>query len=282
LAVVPFAALVASVRVVERPPVPGRSIWPDVAEDRRIAEELVRRGLTHGFSDNWNANILTLLSRGRAKTCPVFFDFLLVPQRWHVEKLCYDAGVLPDRFFVVAFKDSEEHLNAVRNATRSEPVERFSVGSSYAVSVFRTADAGLGWLELPLAEGERMQFPLRLPATHVLFRRHRATEEGGQVVATGEPGSVLYGPYIRVPPGDFRVRWIGSGVASTGDLLFDVTVDGKGVTERLHPASALAQIRNAELAELDFSLSRTSVVELRVSTPGGGRVAIGSVTIERR
>jgi hypothetical protein len=278
---VPVAALVVGLRAVGLPPVPGRASWPDVGEHRRLVGELAARQLTHGFTDNWNANVLTLLARGRIRACPVFFSHVLVPQRWNVERSCYDRRALDDRWFVVSYKDSAEDLTSLRNTARAEPLEQFSVGSSYLVSIFRGSDARNGWLDLPLDEGERMRFPFRLDATHVLFRRALGIEEGGAVVSNGEPGVVLYGPYVKVPRGDYRVLWTGSGRGGDGEIVFDVAPNAKVATESRVRASDLAPGAHAELAKLAFSLPDTSVVEFRVRSDLGGRVAVESIVLER-
>ncbi|HWU87819.1 MAG TPA: hypothetical protein VN253_11115 [Kofleriaceae bacterium] len=280
LAAVPLAALVAA--PTARPPEPSIHGWPDAVEHQQLGAELARRGLTHGFSSVLNANILNLMAGGAATTCPVFFTNVLVPQRWLADTSCYTAAALPDRFYVVADRDERE--DASLRATLPAPAERFRVGDTYDVSVFRTAETPLAWLELPLPDGELARFPLRLPATHLQLRRGQVALEAGRMVATGEQGYVLYGPYMKLPAGHYDVRWTGSGIDSPGYLMFIVAADvGHEELTRVTVAARDLERARTELAHLSFEIGRSrDAVELTVFSQGGARVALDEVVIERR
>ena len=280
----PVVAFAAVLRLDGRRPIPARAQWPDVPEHVRLAEELGRRNLTHGFSDLWNANIQTLVSSGAARTCPVFFGHVLIPQRWHVEDSCYDARILPERFYVITYPDAAAEGTAARRAIAVDPIERFSVGPSYLVSVFRTADARLAWLELPIHDGERMNFPFRLPATHIAFIGAKASVEDGSLVASGEEGFIVYGPYIALPKGTFRVKWIGSAIESTGDVTFAVTMKfGEVLLKEVHvPATNRDAIHHSTLVTLDISIPEGAPgVEFRAHSNGGAKIALDELVIER-
>jgi len=280
LVLVPVAALVAAPRA--RPPQPKKYAVPDVPELQHLGQELARRGLTHGYSNLLNANLLNLESRGRVMTCPVDFAHVLIPQRWLADTSCYTASALPDRFYVVAYHDESD--DAALRATLPPPAERFHVGETYEVSVFRTALVSLAWLELPIHDGDELRFPLRLPATHLAIHRGAVALEAGQLVATGQPGSVVFGPYLRLPKGSYRVVWRGSGVASPGDLTFTIAADfGHDVLARSTvPAGAIGK-DHTTLVELAFAIDRTrEAVELPIVSAGGARVSLDDVVLEQR
>lgn len=280
LVLVPITALLATTHA--RPPKPEKYVWPDVPELRELGPELARRGLVHGYASVLNANILNLESRGRSLTCPVYFAHVLIPQRWLADTSCYTASALPDRFYVVA--DHDERDDAALAATLPPPLERFHVGETYEVSVFRTAEVSLAWLELPIHDGDELRFPLQLPATHLALHRGAVALEADQLVATGQPGYVVFGPYLRLPAGAYRVVWRGSGIASPGDLTFTVAADvGRDVLARTAvPARAIGK-DHTTLVELTFVLDRTrEALEFPILSAGGARVALDELVIERR
>lgn len=280
LVLIPLTALLATPKA--SPPKPKKYGWPNGPELQQLGDELARRGLTHGYSNVLNANVLNLESHGRSMTCPVYFAHVLIPQRWLADTTCYTAAALPERFYVVA--DHDERDDAALRATLPAPVERFHVGGTYEVSVFRTAAVSLAWLELPIHDGDELRFPLRLPATHLAFHRGGVALEAGQLVATGEPGNVIFGPYLRLPRGAYRVVWHGSAVASPGELTFTVAADlGRDVLARATvPASAIGK-DHATLVELTFSIDRTrETVEFPIQSAGGARVSLDDLVIEQR
>lgn len=283
LAAVPIAALVAATDV--RPPASVRGVWPDAAELEIVADELVRRGLSHGFADNLSANLLTLDSHGAALTCRSTFHDILMPQRWLASTSCFAPHELSDQFYVVAYQDDIDR-DAIR-ATLPTEIERFHVGDTYEVHVFRTRDVSLAWLDLPIPDRELATFPIRVPASHLQIRRGNVKLEAGELVATGEPGTVVYGPYIDLPKGDYVATWIGSGVESTGQLVFGIlgTPLGSG-RRRLLPqitvdAATVSRTRS-DLVRFPFKAKRAMAgVEVVVETSGGARVSLHELVIER-
>ncbi|HEY0987029.1 MAG TPA: hypothetical protein VGD80_08255, partial [Kofleriaceae bacterium] len=277
LVALPVAALVAVIDV--RPPAPSRESTPDLPELARVADELVRRKLTHGFSaPSHGSNVLNLQSRGATLACPVYFHEVIVPQRWLADTSCYTLAAIPDRFYVV-YDRGEPDV-----AVLPPPVERLRVGPTYEVAVFRTAAADMRWLDLPIVDGDDAQFPMEIAATHLQMRRSVAVVEGASVIATGEPGTVMFGPYIALPRGDHELVWIGRGLDAPGEIEFSVYAEGG--------ASLLAEARVSvrdlprspgELTRLAFRLERLRHgVEFVVRTAGGGRVELQRLVLSRR
>lgn len=283
LVAVPVAALVAATDV--GPPTPVRGAWPDAAELDTIADELVRRGLTHGFADNLSANLLTLDSGGAALTCRSTFNDILMPQRWLASTSCFTRSELPDRFYVVAYQDDRER-NAI-HATLPVELERFHVGETYEVHVFRTQDNAMDWLDLPIPDRELATFPIRIPATHLQLRHGNVALESGELVATGAPGTIVFGPYIDLPKGDYIVTWLGSGIASTGQIVFGVTGTPSGASQRRLVPRVTREahdipVGRGELVRFTFTIKRAVAgLEVVVETAGGGRVSLHELVIDR-
>jgi len=280
LVLIPIAALLATPKA--SPPQPKAYVWPDPGELLSLSDELARRGLAHGYSNLLYANLLNLGARGRSTTCPVYFSYVLIPQRWLADTSCYTASALPDRFYVVT--DHDDRDDAALRATLPPPAERFHVGPTYEVAVFRTAEVSLAWFELPIHDGDELQLPMQLPAAHPAIRRGEVAVDGGRLVATGTPGVVATGPDLGLPRGAYRVVWHGRAVASTGELTFTVATDVRHdvLARATVPAGSIGK-DHTTLVELTFVVDRTGVgVEFPVASAGGARVALDDMVLERR
>jgi hypothetical protein len=280
LVAVPVGALVAVPDVA--PPSPVIRMWPDAPELQKIADELVRRHLTHGFAERLSANVLTLDSGGKALTCRTTMYDVLMPQRWLASTSCYDPATFPDRFFVVSYQDEFE-LGTL-HATLPTELESFHVGDTYEVHVYRTKDVPLNWLDLPIPGGDLARFPIWISAIHPQLMHGNVELQGSALVATGTKGIVVYGPYIDLPKGKYVATWMGNGVESTGELTFRVT-SGFGRRKLAKPitldASTIPRGRHA-VVRIPFTLKRPiDNVDFRVFSAGGGRVSLHELMIER-
>jgi hypothetical protein len=280
LVVVPIAVLLVIGR--SRPPAPKAYEWADPRELPALGAELARRGLTHGYSNLLNANLIAFGARGDVRICPVYFAHVLIPQRWLADTACYTAPALPARFFVVTDHDPRD--DAALRATLPPPEERFHVGPTYDVAVYRTAAVPLVWLALPIHDGDELALPLRLPASHPALHRGEGAVDGDRLVATGAPGTVVWGPSLALPRGAYRVTWRGQAIASPGQLMFSVVADGAAdVLARATVDPAAAGPGAATRVELTFATDRTrDRVEVVVASEGGARVALDEVIIDRR
>ena len=285
LAVVPVAALVAVPDA--RPPAPVRYVWPDLPELDRVADALVHRQLTHGFTNVLAAGVLNVASRGQTLACPIYFRDRLMPLRWLADTSCYAAAAIPAQFYVVSYQVDQDDVRSLA-ATLPPPVDRFQVGPTYDVTVFRTADAAMQWLELPIPDGPDARFPLDIAATHLQMRRGAAVVEGTAVMATGTPGMVIDGPGIALTRGRYELVWIGRGLDTPGELTCSVRTRGGGIV--LAHAEVVAKdlakdLRGApgELCRLELVLNRTRPgLDARVETTGGARVTLERLVIRRR
>lgn len=279
LVAVPIAAIVAIPGA--RPPSPERYVWPDAPELEKLADELVQRGLGHGYANVLSANLLILDTRGRSMTCPIYFRDIIIPQRWLADTSCFTATALPEKFFIIA--DQTDHDRKAILATLPPPLEKFSVGPTYEVYVYPTAGTPMAWLELPLPDNDKAAFPMRIAATHLQLQHGKVLAEGTRLVATGETGTVVYGPYVKFPRGRYVVHWNGSGIASPGEIKFLVTADGKDVLAETSMPAIKISPSPGELAKVAFKIpAPREAIELVVYSQDGGRVALDEIVIERK
>lgn len=280
LILVPIAAVIAIGR--SRPPKPRAYAWSHPQELPALGAELARRGLSHGYANLFNANLIAFGARGGVKVCPVYFAHVLIPQRWLADTTCYTAPALPARFFVVTEHDARDH--AALRATLPAPEERFHVGPNYDVAVFRTDRVPSTWLEMPIRDGDELALPLRLPGNHPALRPAESAADGDRLVATGAPGVVVAGPWLALPPGAYRVTWRGHAIASAGQLTFTVVVDGGAdVLARATVDPAAAGPGAATRVALTFATDRMrNGLETLVVSEGGARVALDEMVLERQ
>ncbi|MEO7734510.1 MAG: hypothetical protein ABIY55_26375 [Kofleriaceae bacterium] len=277
LVLVPLALVLAIGKT--RPPVPKPYVWADPRELPALGAELARRGLTHGFSSLINENLIALGARGDVRVCPVYFARVMIPQRWLADTACYTASALPARFFVVT--DHVPGDAAALRQTLPPPEQRFPFGARFDVAVYRTAAVPLAWLAMPIHDGDELALPLRLTASHPAVQHGAGVVEGDRVVATGAPGSILWGPSLRLPRGGYRVTWRGHAIISPGQVTFRVVADDE-VLARTTLDPALAGLGAPIRVELRFAIDQPrDRVEVVVESGGGARITLDDVTIER-
>jgi hypothetical protein len=275
IGVLGFQKMVAACRAADH------AQWANAIGHAEVAKELVRRDLRHGFSTYWNGNLISLLSNGATRTCPVFFGSHLAPQKWNIDSPCFDANQLPRQIYVVVADNERNDFDRARQRSLPAAQERFSVGT-FDVFVFETAKVPLEWLTLPLTK-RNLRFPLRMTTSHPAIERGHAEAVDGGLLATGERGSIVYGPQVDLPKGKYRIVWTGSGVASPGQIAFDAWAGGdKPFAFGRVDARALQDRKHELLSTLHVDLAQdTPRMEFRVFSEDGGKVALEELRIER-
>jgi hypothetical protein len=244
---------------------------------------MIARGLTRGYATYWNANLVTLLSNGRTQTCSINFGNGIIPYRWLTETECFDRDALPERFYVIVAPEERENAARAMRQSLPEPIERLTIGDGFEVSIYRSADTNRGWLALPIEDGDALSLPLRVPAAFPQLQSSNAIVQGETVIATGVSGTILYGPYLRVPAGHYRVRWLGSGVPGDGEITFDVVSGSKTFAREVRPASTFPIGDDLELVHMDIDLEgETPGIETRVFSGNGGKIALSRLELTRR
>lgn len=152
ICLLPVDATVAASRRLFGP----REVYPeaDPSKLQRVSDELVRRQLSHGFATYWNANAMTLLSKRSTITCGVDFGDGVTPKKWLVGTECFDKTRLPQQIYFVAHVTEREEAHRAYHGVLPPSIDQFTI-DDYEVSVFRTAECSLAWLDLPLPRKKR-------------------------------------------------------------------------------------------------------------------------------
>jgi len=120
--------------------------------------------------------------------------------------------------------------------------------------------------------------PLTYPAGDGRLRTSVGVLKDGVIAAVGAAGYLLYGPYLRVPPGSYLVSLAGFFPVNEGSVICEVACDAG--------ACVLARSQltlDANFVEMEFSISR-AVADLEVRLWVGQEVMafINSLRVERQ
>lgn len=218
-----------------------------------VTDALRKRGLTHGFVE-WDANVMNVLGHGEVEFCQITYREQLLPFKWNVPLWCYDPKRMPERFFLVLKpQNRQEARTAVRHTLVKPPLETFDSGG-YEVQVYRTADVDTSWLAYPVPDGPDLELPWQAPAANPqMFSRVIEPTAQKTFEFNGKPGETVYGPYVNLNRGRYRLTWFGqSPGADARAMHFSVTdtggrhllgeVDGHTVTSPDGKATPVATI----------------------------------------
>ncbi|HSU41649.1 MAG TPA: hypothetical protein VLJ38_18855, partial [Polyangiaceae bacterium] len=140
----------------------------------------------------------------------------------------------------------------------------------------------------PLEIGEigGRTFDAEMPAWHPAFRRQVSfTAPNGSVVSNGQRGQLLYGPWITLTPGRYRVEWYGRLDAAPKNKpqgALDVIYDEGRHTVAAMPLALPSPTRgNDVLGELEFTLNtRLEGIEFRVRVEPRVRLILTKVRLQ--
>ena len=254
-------------------------------------------GATAGFAPYWVAKPLLVFSERRVQVVQVLPEGRLysnlVNDRWAAQDW-FGGGSAPQLRFALMATD-ETHGKMVDGSAAFEndgmaldpAAMRRGYGQPDSVRIcngatFWTYRAGQLAGHEPIPVAGLVNLPLHLRATHASLSLGHAVVEDDQVRATGEEGTVLFGPYLSLPPGRYRARWSGTGLARSGTIAFDVAAVGNPVPLARAVVDLSAPTAGPDLVTLHFELPRlTNGVETRVFALDGAKFALDGMVLER-
>lgn len=223
-----------------------------------VTNEIRKRGLRHGFVE-WDANVMNVIGQGEVQFCQITYREQLLPFKWNVPTWCYDPKRLPDRFFLVLKpQHTDEARKAVQHSLRTRPTETFEAGG-YEVLVYQTANVDTSWLAYPVPDGADLHLPWNAPAANPqMFSRVIEPTPQKTFVFNGDKGEIVYGPYVNLNRGRYRLTWWGDAPGNNAhDLLFYVqSGNGRKRLATVNGRTAPAQDRQAvPIAVIDFKVT---------------------------
>jgi len=125
---------------------------------------------------------------------------------------------------------------------------------------------------------------LEIPAADPRLQTACGTKVDGIIVSNGHPGVLLFGPYLAIEAGTYRVRVYGEAAGSPGKPFGMLEAVAEGGRKQL--ASSEVADRSGRgsldgfLGRVDFVASQSLAdLEIRVIIPGSTRMAIESIDV---
>lgn len=259
----------------------GRT-WSDARSkgNTRIAlmEFLEKEGLRYGYASYWNAGALTLLSDGRLKVRQVHPEGLLAPNHLHSSNRWFRATEWSGETFLLLTQAEFSRVDQKLLDARLGSTARVLSFGAYRVLVYPRNLAGLpGWAEL--IEGSQ-HFAVTPNSPHLVGSYQAlAGGQGALVAEKGTKGDLLFGPFMWLATGRYRVA-------------FDVQAEGDGplgtlqVTARQSALVLASQplepgARGQRVLEFEVQ-QEEKFVEFRVLANGGGSISVYGTSVERQ
>ncbi|MDD5033483.1 MAG: hypothetical protein PHE55_01885 [Methylococcaceae bacterium] len=174
--------------------------------------------------------------------------------------------------------------------------ERGNVMNKVKISAFCFAVSAVilwRWQDIYAAPGADLQKPTTVAQSKSERQVIKMTATTPHIVGTfdakrsellakqGEAGILVYGPYLSLSPGKYRVRFIltvsGKGKIPVASVDVAATADGKMNV----PASLdVNPAPKEQVLTLDFESSPKSVYEFRVLTKGNAQVAVREIVLD--
>lgn len=243
-----------------------------------VINRLERENLHYGYSSYWNANLITVLSKGAQKIRAIHPISLPIPM---------------------------PHLSSndwYRPSAHQGPVFLLLSAKEYDVIDWREMDAWLGMPSRSLLEGDwkiivypfnisarlpRWDDRLTEPFTYVWrptslhqVGRLEASGEGNVMAAEkGEQGFLAYGPYVNLAKGHYEAQFSIQAEGGAGTLA-EIDVAGNVGTTVVKAAVEAADGWQSIALPFDVT-SADSLIEFRVLTTGAGRVKAKAITLKR-
>ncbi len=250
-----------------------------------VTDAVRQRGLTHGFVE-WDANVMNVLGEGEVEFCQITYREQLLPFKWNVPLWCYDPARMPERFFLVLKPQNRQAARAaVQHTLVKPPIDTFDAGG-YEVQVYQTADVDTSWLAYPVPDGADLKLPWNAPAANPqMFSRVIEPTAQKTFEFNGQPGETVYGPYVNLNRGRYRLTWFGqSPGADAHTIHFSVTgTGGRHLLGEVDGRTATSPDgRPVPVATIEFQVKMpVPGVNFVVEQRGQARATLTSFKLER-
>lgn len=240
---------------------------------------LKKQGLRYGYATYWNAGAFSVLSGGEVKVRQIeIAGDLPVPMHHHASNQWFRPSQWSGESFLLLNQGELKKINrALLDAQLGTPTRTVTFGDvTVLVYPENPSNKLAGWSDL-MEKAQTFEVSSRSP--HLIGRYQASDPSRGSLTSSvGEKGELLFGPFMWLAAGNYRVSFdvAGEGAPSLGKL--EVTA-AKGAVKLVEQPLA-AGPRQSRV--LEFKLEREwQFVEFRVLTNGSGSISVYGVTIER-
>lgn len=229
-----------------------------------VAEFLAQEGVRAIYTDVWTGSRVTFESKGRL---PWYASRYVITSYGYVgdDELKYNEAIVFD-LGAAAGKQGRglllQDLNKSKISCREKIIEEYSIFYKCSED-FRFGDLGV-------VRGEPGELAVVRVAGDPELGSQVGRLEDGKIIANGEAGFLLYGPYVRLQGGRYKIVIEGS---TSRRFVLDITSE-KGSREHFRIERDGGQGQGILIAE-DFDLlGKVSDLEVRIKVPFGSDAEI--------
>ncbi|MFO0599160.1 MAG: hypothetical protein U0228_27880 [Myxococcaceae bacterium] len=244
----------------------------------RLVEFLEQHHLQYGYATYWNANALTMLSEGRVRVRQVTSDAMPSPTRIHGSRQWFRAEEWTGPTFLLYTQQELKRVDRPLLEARMGSAAEVLSFDEFRVLVFPKNLATLpGWSD---RAAPVQQFQVN-PATPHRIGRYQAVDAvfGSLVSARAEAGELLFGPFLWLPRGHYRVSFDLAGEGEGG--LATLEVAARQGALKLVKDTFTAQPRGPKSYEFEITEEEEKWVEFRALATGAGVVTVWGTTLEK-
>jgi hypothetical protein len=241
---------------------------------------LIANDLKYGYATYWNAGVLSVLSDEKIKVRQVHLEGgSPTPMRHLSSNRWYRPSAWEGKSFLLVH-NREKHLLdwGLMGDFGLRPTQELEQ-NDFRIYVFDKNIANFlpGWD--PSFEKAAIFFPNEKSFSQIgMLSRDEYGNPAFLVSDRGEIGALHYGPYINVEPGDYRATFdVIAPYHPNGVIKLDVASSPE---QLIFGEVTLTESNSDQI--IDFSLTRPSILELRVWSLGNERVHFRSVTLEKQ
>lgn len=261
------------------------TIYLDGANERArradMVEFLKENNLSYGYASYWNAGIYTVLSDGNVAIRQILIDRgIPMPMRHLSSDTWYMASQWSGRTFLMLTPEERGAVDwETLQANGLKVIEELHKnGLDIFIFEKNLAEKLPGW-DLSYRKNTIFKTsPNSLRNFGLFYKDDNSKDDGYLLAKEADKGALHFGPYIRISPGKYVVKFDVDKFHYQRDVL---KIDVATSPEQKILAERYLNSTNGQGESLVVELSKMETLEFRVWALGGGNIKFRSVSIQR-
>lgn len=250
---------------------------PQSAHQQAI-EVLKHEGLQYGYASYWNSGAITILSGGDVKIRQIeLHDGVPEPRLHLASSTWYRPAAWKGKSFLMLSRDELPQLDRTAMfAFTGAPLREFTVGD-FTVLVFKqNIAADLPDWDVISGAPHQIGEPLSARTRHEIGRLENVGGQRRLTAAQGESGYLHFGPYVKLPAGQYQVQ-VDVAATGTGESGYVDVVSGLGT--KVFARSPITAGDRAPIRLTVKAAEDLENVEIRVYTNGANPMVLSAITL---
>lgn len=242
-------------------------------EQYHLIDFLKNSNLSFGYGEYWDSNVITYLSHEEVTIRPILIENGLDPYYWNSAKRWYNS--IPENFFVIVRTTNERALYYFNNNyVLPDPVRIIDYKNykifDYNTSNFDVINRKYNAVKLFHSGGEKRYDPL--------------IEEISWYADNNIEGYIIYGPYISLPRGNYRVTYMiryDSNVSRNESVVRLEVFDNRILRQIIINNSDFLNSNTYQPFTLNFTSKNIQKLEFRVYKYYNSTIFINNISIKK-